>query len=58
MSKGISLLENPIRVATPFIKVTIGDYTFGVFNQNNSITKNSDGSYRITSQFKYPNYIQ
>lgn len=58
MSKGISLLENPIRVSTPFIKVTIGDYTFGVFKQNNNITKNSDGSYRLTSQFTYPNYIQ
>lgn len=58
MSKGISLLENPIRVSTPFIKVTIGDYTFGVFKQDNNITKNSDGSYRLTSQFTYPNYIQ
>ena len=30
--KDISLLENPIRVTTPFIKVQIGDYIFGVFS--------------------------
>ena len=29
----ISLLDSPTRVATPFVKVTIGDYTFGVFRE-------------------------
>lgn len=54
----ISLLENPIRVATPFIKVIIGDYTFGVFEHSNSgVKRDSTGVYQIHS-FKYPNYIQ
>lgn len=58
MAKNISLLDNPIRVSTPFIKVTIGDYTFGIFSQSNKVKRNSDGTYKVDSVFQYPNYIQ
>lgn len=53
----INLLSNPTRVETPFIKVTIGDYTFGIFSQTNGVKKTTDGSYRY-NLFQYPNYIK
>ena len=57
MSRSVSLLENPIRVSTPFVKVTIGDYTFGVFSETSGIKKDSTGVYKVMG-FQYPNYIQ
>ena len=57
MARQISLLENPIRVSTPFVKVIIGDYTFGVFSQKSQQKQDSSGVYKIHS-FAYPNYIQ
>ena len=53
----ISLLDNPIRVQTPFIKVKIGDYDFGVFGQYTSTQRDSNGVYRINN-IQYPNYVQ
>ena len=41
----INLLSNPTRVSTPFVKVTIGDYTFGVFNQKYGVSKDEFGTY-------------
>lgn len=52
----INLLANPTRVSTPFIKVTIGDYVFGVYNES-GIKRNNLGSYEV-KLFQYPNYIQ
>lgn len=57
MGAQISLLDNPIRVSTPFVKVTIGDYTFGVYNETKKITKDNSGVYKLCA-FQYPNYIQ
>ena len=57
MAREISLLQNPIRVSTPFVKVVIGDYTFGVFKESEEVKKDNNGIYRIHS-FQYPNYIQ
>jgi hypothetical protein len=54
----ISLLDNPVRVSVPFVKVTIGDYTFGIFKEAEKITRDSkNGVYRI-HEIQYPNYIQ
>lgn len=55
--KNISLLENPIRVSTPFVRVQIGDYTFGVFSKEKGSEKTSEGVYKIY-HFTYPNYVQ
>lgn len=57
MGNQISLLDNPIRVSTPFIKVKIGDYNFGVFNQKEAVKKDNSGVYKLYN-FQYPNYIQ
>lgn len=53
----LSLLSNPIRVMTPFIKVTIGDYNFGLFSQEQKIERTTDGVFKVFN-FQYPNYIQ
>lgn len=53
----ISLLSNPVRVMTPFIKVSIGDYDFGVFSKTSKREITPDGIYKIYN-FQYPNYIQ
>lgn len=51
-----SLLSSQARIQVPWIKVTIGNYTFGVFSKQKN-NKNINGfsqTYRVT----YPNYIQ
>jgi len=39
----ISLLGTTSRIVTPFIKVKIGDYTFGVYQRTDSTLKDSEG---------------
>ena len=53
----INLLSNTSRVETPFIKVTIGDYTFGKFEKVSTSGFDERGAYTI-NKIKYPNYIQ
>lgn len=48
----INVLGEETRVETPFVKVTIGTYTFGVYGQ--VLSKNSK---RVVG-IQYPNYIQ
>lgn len=54
----LNLLGYTTRVETPFIKVTIGDFTFGVFEKQD-LKKGIDemGVYRL-QKVKYPNFIQ
>lgn len=52
----LSLLSTQSRVSVPFVKVTIGQYTFGVFNQTKKIKNASFDYYSYGVQ--YPNYIQ
>ena len=54
----INLLGTTARVVTPFIKVTIGDYTFGIWDKKTSAqTVDEFGVYKL-NKIKYPNYIQ
>lgn len=54
----LDLLGSTSRVVTPFIKVTIGDYTFGVYEkQVSKQTYDEYGSYKL-NKIRYPNYIQ
>lgn len=51
-----SLLSDTVRVSAPFVKVDIGGYTFGVYEERErAIGKN--GIWRNVSA-KFPNYIQ
>lgn len=51
-----NLIDAKTRIETPFICVTIGDYTFGVY-QKTAANKTSDGVY-LANKFVYPNYIK
>lgn len=54
----LSLLSSPLHVSVPFVKVTIGDYTFGVYGK---VSKGSQfdeyGVYSI-NKITYPNFIK
>lgn len=56
-NKSINLLSNTSRVETPFIKITIGDYTFGVYDKVSSNGFDASGVFTI-NKIKYPNYVQ
>ncbi len=53
----ISLLDNGILVQVPFVKVTIGDYIFGVFQKASKARLSTSGAY-VINEIQYPNYIQ
>ncbi len=56
--KNLSLLAGQARVQVPWVKVTIGDYTFGAFDrQTKARGKNKKGFYEEFA-IRYPNYIQ
>lgn len=58
MAERRSLLSSQARIQAPWIKVTIGEFSFGVFDRvSASKVKNSDGFYS-TYKLKYPNYVQ
>ena len=56
--KNRSLLSSQARIQVPWIKVTIGDYTFGIFDETTkSWGKDQAGFYQPFS-IQYPQYIQ
>lgn len=52
-----SLLASTSRVEAPFVCVTLGGYTFGVYQSKSKIIEGSTGKVSTTAE-KYPNYIQ
>ena len=52
-----SLLSSTSLVQAPWIKVTIGTFTFGVFSKTKASPKNAEGFYNAYN-VQYPNYIQ
>ena len=53
-----SLLSSQARIQVPWVKVTIGDYTFGIFDEKTKAWgKKQDGFYTPFS-IQYPQYIQ
>lgn len=53
----LNLLGGLNRVESPFIKVQIGNYVFGVFNKTTVSKYDETGIYRL-HKITYPNYIQ
>lgn len=51
-----NILASQARIQVPWIKVVIGNYTFGVYSQK-GLDKNDEGNF-LTRQVQYPNYIQ
>ena len=59
LNRAKSLLSSQARIQVPWVKVTIGDYTFGIFDSKTKSkgAKDKNGFYS-TYQVKYPDYIQ
>ena len=58
INRSNSLLSSQARVQVPWVKVTIGDYTFGIFDEKTkSLGKNQAGFYTSYS-VQFPQYIQ
>jgi hypothetical protein len=58
INRNKSLLSSQARIQVPWIKVTIGDYTFGIFdNKTKAWGKNQDGFYTPFS-IQFPQYIR
>lgn len=55
-AKNLSLLGSLSRIEAPFIKVTIGEYTFGIY-QKSAATLEANGFY-TAAKIMYPNYVQ
>ena len=53
-----SLLSSGARVQVPWIKVTIGNYTFGVYSRVGIEKKNDSDFYQSTYHVQYPNFVQ
>ena len=50
-----SLLSSDARIQAPWIKVTIGNFTFGVFDRK---LKSNNADFYLAYDVQYPNYIQ
>lgn len=58
LNRNKSLLSSQARIQVPWVKVTIGDYTFGIFDEKTKAWgKKTDGFYTPFS-IQYPQYIQ
>ncbi len=53
-----SLLSSSARVQAPWVKVTIGDFTFGIFDRATRNKLSSNGDFYTAYDIQYPNYIQ
>lgn len=53
-----SLLSPAARVQVPWVKVTIGSYTFGVYSKQKISKKDDESFYYTEFNIQYPNYIQ
>lgn len=51
-----SLLGSTTRVETPYVKVKIGDYTFGVFDKKERAKV--DDEFYVKADIKFPNYVK
>ena len=56
-NESLSLLGTTALVTVPFVKVTIGGYTFGYYNKDSSTGADVRGAYTL-NKITYPNYIQ
>ena len=53
-----NILAPAARIQVPWIKVVIGNYTFGVFTKTAKNTKGDDGQYLTTYNVQYPNFVK
>lgn len=53
-----SLLSDQARIQTPWVKVTIGDYTFGIFNKTSKLSNKKSNDFYSAYNVTYPNFIK
>ena len=53
-----NILAPNARIQMPWIKVTIGNYTFGIFTKTAKNTKGDEGQYLTTYNVQYPNFVK
>ena len=56
--KNKSLLSSQARVQVPWVKVTIGDYTFGVFDEKTKSWGKDKAGFFQQYSIQYPQYIK
>lgn len=56
--KNKSLLSSQARIQVPWIKVTIGDYTFGIFDEKTKSWGKSHAGFYTPFSIQYPQYIK
>lgn len=52
------LLSSQARIQVPWVKVTIGTYTFGIFDDQTKMWGKDDAGFYQEFKIQYPNYIQ
>lgn len=58
MSSNLSLLSVQSRVEVPYVVVTIGDYTFGAFENTGDLRRTEINTVTKLHHIKFPNYIR
>ena len=53
-----SLLSSQARIQVPWVKVTIGDYTFGIFDETTKAWGKDQAGFYQPFSIQFPNYIQ
>lgn len=53
-----SLLSSQARVQAPWVKVTIGNFTFGVFDKKTRARSKDDQGFYLSYNVQYPSYVQ
>lgn len=56
-NNNMDLLSSQARIQTPWIKVTIGDYTFGVFDDKTKAWGKSQAGFYQSFSIQYPQFI-
>lgn len=56
--KNRSLLSSQARIQVPWVKVTIGDYTFGIFDEKTKAWGKNNAGFYVPFSIQYPQYIK
>lgn len=58
LNKNLSLLSSQARIQVPWVKVTIGDYTFGIFDEKTKSWGKKQSGFYDQFSIQYPQYIK
>lgn len=58
LNKNKSLLSSQARIQVPWVKVTIGDYTFGIFDEKTKAWGKTQAGFYTPFSIQFPQYIK